>query len=242
VKRLRSIFLVAILAVMATGHAATNNFFAQGGELVHAGNFPAAATAFARAAQTQPASGTLLNLGLAEWQRGHAGAAMLAWEQARWIDPLDRRAENNLKFARTVAQVDAPQLKWFEAASVWLSPTAWLRFAGASLWLAAAALILPRVFRRRKTGWQQLLAALAIFTFLASLTANIGIVSRTEIGFVLRKDAPLRLTPTPTGEVMASLAAGEPARKLRAHGNYFLIRTANESGWIERSAFGLVSP
>ena len=241
-KLFRVILLVAIFAVAATVHAATNDFFTQGGELVRAGKFPEAATAFAKAAQAQPAAGTLINLGLAEWQRGHAGAAILAWEQARWIDPFEARAEANLKFARAVAQVDAPQLKWFETASEWLSPMAWLWFTGASLWLAAAAIILPRVFRWRRAGWHQLLAAFSIFIFLASLTASFGIVSRTDIGFVLRKDAPLRLTPTQTGEVTSTLAAGEPARKLRMRGNYFLIRTANESGWIERSAFGLVSP
>lgn len=241
-KRFRVILLVAIFAVAATGHAATNNFFVQGGERVRAGKFPEAAAAFAKAAQAQPAAGTLINLGLAEWQRGHAGAAILAWEQARWIAPFAERAEANLKFARAVAQVDAPQLKWFEAASVWWSPMAWLWLAGASLWLAAGAMILPRAFRWRRAGWHQLLTAFGIFIFLASLIANVGIVSRTQIGFVLRKDAPLRLTPTQTGEVTSTLAAGEPARKLRMRGNYFLIRTANESGWIERSAFGLVSP
>jgi tetratricopeptide (TPR) repeat protein len=241
VKLLRIIFLIAIFAVAAASHAATNDWFEQGDELVRSGKFSEAATVFAKAAQAQPATGTLINLGLAEWQRGHAGAAILAWEQARWIDPFAERAETNLKFARAVAQVDAPQLKWFEDASVWLSPTAWLWLAGASLWLAMAAMILPRAFRWRRTSWHQLLAAFSIFIFLASLTANVGIVSRTEIGFVLRKDAALRLTPTQTGEVISTLAAGEPARKLRSHGNYFLIQMANESGWIERNAFGLVS-
>lgn len=241
-KLFRVILLVAIIAVAATVHAATNNFFAQGGELVRAGKFSEAATVFAKAAQAQPATGTLVNLGLAEWQRGHAGAAILAWEQARWINPFDERAETNLKFARAVAQVDTPQLKWFETASEWLSPMAWLWLAGASLWLATAAIILPRAFRWRRAGWHQLLTAFGIFIFLASLIANVGIVSRTEIGFVLSKDAPLRLTPTQTGEVTSTLAAGEPARKLRMRGNYFLIRTANESGWIEQNAFGLVSP
>ena len=237
-----AIILAALLADAARSPAAaTNDFFAHGLVLSRAGQFPEAAAAFEKSSQGQPASGTLVNLGLAEWQRGRAGAAIRAWEQARWIDPFDSRAENNLKFARAVAQVDAPQLKWFEAASTWLSPPAWLWLAGASLWLAAAAMVLPRVFRWRRAGWQQLLAAFSVFIFLAGLTANVGIVSRTEIGFVLRKDVPLRLTPTPDGEVLSTLAAGEPARKLRTHGNYFLICTANESGWIERNTFGLVS-
>ena len=239
--RRRFIFLAVLwLAVEFSRAGTTNSFFAQGLQLNHAGQFPEAAAAFETSARAQPASGTLVNLGLAEWQRGHAGAAIRAWEQARWIDPFDRRAAQNLKFARMVAQVDAPQLKWFEAASLWLPPDRWVWLAGASLWLAVGMLTLPTFFRRRKTGWQQALAAMGLAVFLASMTVNIGVVSRTNLGFVL-KNAPLLLTPTREGEAIATLNAGEPARCLRARGNYLFIRTANESGWIERGAFGLVN-
>lgn len=237
-----AIFLTALLCVAKIGHAAaTNDFFAHGLELSRAGQFPEAAAAFENSDKAQLAGGTLVNLGLAEWQRGHAGAAILAWEQARWIDPFDAHAKQNLEFARQVAQVDAPQLKWFETASTWLPPDAWVWIAGASLWLAVGALVLPPVFRRKKSGWQQTLAAVGLGIVLAGMTANIGVVSRTNLGFVLKKNAPLRLTPTREGEVISTLNAGEAARKLRTRGNYLFIKTANGSGWIERGSFGLVS-
>ena len=232
---------VVLAALICAGSlsqaAATNDFFAQGKELSRAGQFPEAAIAFDNSFKAKPAAGTLVNLGLAEWQRGHAGAAILAWEQARWIDPFDARAEANLKFARQVAQVDAPQLKWFEAESTWLPPNVWVWFAGASLWLAVGALVLPGIFRWPKAGWQQTLAALAFGFFLFSLTANIGVVSRTQIGFVLKKNALLLLTPTRESEIILTLSAGTPARGLRARGNYLFIRAAGESGWIEQSEF-----
>jgi tetratricopeptide (TPR) repeat protein len=220
--------------------AATDDAFARGGELSQAGQFPEAAAAFEKSAQAQPASGTLVNLGLAEWQRGHAGAAILAWEKAQWIDPFDVRAKANLQFARQVAQVDEPRLQWFETASTWLPPAAWLWLAGASLWVVAGLLVLPGVFRRRTAGWQRTLAALAFGFFLFSLTANFGVVSRTHLGFVVKKNAPLRLTPTDQGEVTATLTAGEPARQERTRGNYLFIRTAGGSGWIEQDEFRLV--
>ena len=232
--------LALFFAVNFAG-AATEDFFAQGVAAYQAGQFPEAAAAFQKSAQTQPAAGTFINLGLAEWQRGHAGSAILAWEKARWIDPFDRRAAENLKFARAVAQVDEPQLKWFETASTWLPPNAWVWLAGGGLWLAVGALVLPRFFRRRKAGWQQWLAALGFGVFLFSLTANLGVVSRTNTGFILSKDTPLRLTPTREAEVISTLTAGEPARRLRARGNYLFIRTSSEAGWVEQSAFGQVS-
>jgi len=66
------------------------------------------------------------------------------------------------------------------------------------------------------------------------------VVSRTDLGFVVKKTAPLLLTPTHEGEVISSLNEGEPARRLRTRGNYYYIRTVNAAGWIDRTQFGLV--
>ena len=242
-KRPVLILLLALGCIAKTGFAAdTNDWFAQGLAFGRAGQFPDAAAAFEKSAHHRPAVGTLVNAGISEWQRGHAGAAILAWEQAQWISPFDARAGGNLKFARAVAQVDAPDLEWFETVSTWLPANAWVWLAGASLWLGIGLLVLPGIFRRRRAGWHQALAAAAFGVFLVSLTANYGVVSRTGIGFVLKKNASLQLTPTKTAEVISTLTAGEPARRLRTRGNYFLIRTSFGSGWIERDSFGLVNP
>jgi hypothetical protein len=101
--------------------------------------------------------------------------------------------------------------------------------------------VLPSVFRRKKSCWQQTLAAVGLGIFLASLTANFGVVSRTSLGFVLKKNAELKLTPTRAGEIVSTLNAGEPARKLRTRGNYFFIYTDGVAGWIDQSEFGLVN-
>ena len=240
-KHLCSLLLLSLLGAVPLARAAdTNDFFAQGIAACRAGLFPEAAAAFAAAAARRPASGTFDNLGIAERQCGHAGAAILAWERASWIDPFDRRAQDNLRFARQVTQLDAPRLKWYEAESAWLPASDWVWLAGAGLWLALGALILPGVFRRRKSGWHQTLSALGLCVFLFSLTANFGIASRARLGFVVRKDAQLLLTPTSQGELVSNLTDGEPARQLRIHGNYLLIRTGYATGWIDRSQFSLV--
>jgi tetratricopeptide (TPR) repeat protein len=220
----------------------STNWFAIGFTQAQAGRFPEAATAFSIAAQARPAAGTLVNLGLSEWQCGHAGAAILAWEQARWIDPFDARAKANLQFARRIAQVDEPELKWFETASTWLAPNAWVWLAGASLWLAVGALILPKIFRRNKPSNLQLLAAFGFALFLFSVTASVGTMSRTNLGFVVKRNAPLQLTPTRDGEMLLTLTSGESGRVLKTRGGYYLIQTANATGWVEHSNFGLICP
>ena len=237
------VFLAVLLLAcsFANVRAVTNDCFAEGIAEYRAGQFAPAVQAFETAASVRPAAGMFVNLGLAEWQRGHAGAAILAWEQALWVDPFNKPAVQDLQFARQVTQLDAPQLRWFETLSTWLPPAAWLWIAGASLWLAAGIILLPPVFRRPKAVWHQTVAACGLCVFLFSLPANWGVISRTHLGFVLEDNAPLLLTPTREGEVISTLTSGEPARKLRTHGNYYLIRTQSDTGWIEREQFGLIS-
>lgn len=234
--------LIAMFSLFITAaHAATDDFYVRGLPAAQAGNFAEAASVFENESKLHPASGVFVDLGIVEWQRGHAGAAILAWERATWIDPYDALANQNLKFARTVAQVDAPELRWFETASTWLPANAWVWIAGASLWLAVGALVLPRVLRRRRSGWQQSLAALGFCLFIFSITANVGVVTRTDIGFVVKKNAPLRLTPTSGSELISTLSAGEPVRRVKTRGDYYFIRSSMTSGWIERDQIGLIN-
>lgn len=226
----------------ARGHAAAEAAFKEGVEAYQSGHFADASKALRASAAQQPASGTFLNLGLVEWRRGRAGPAILAWEQAAWVDPFDQRARNNLSFAREAASVEAPALTWYEVASNWLPANTWAWITGGGLSLALAMVTLPGVLRWRKSGWQQALATLGLCVFLLSIPAHVGVLTRARIGFVLDRKTPLRLTPTEEAEVLSELAAGEPGRKVRSRGNYVFIRTQNTSGWIAREQFGLICP
>ncbi len=219
---------------------AATNLFAAGLESYQTGQFAEAAKVFRTLASNQPAAGTLVNLGLTEWRRGRAGAAIQAWEQALWVDAFDQRARNNLRFARETAGLDAPRLAWYETASTWLPTNSWAWIAGVGLWLALGMVTLPVVFRWRKSSWHQALAALGLGVFLLSVPAHIGVVTRSQIGYVLDRKTPLRLTPTEDADSLATLTAGEPVRQVRLHGDYSFVRTHSGTGWIEREKLGLV--
>lgn len=235
-------FLFVTLGVLVSSAATNDDAFSRGVELNQAGQYTEAAAAFESSVSNRPSAGAFVNLGLAEWQRGHAGAAIIAWEQAQWIDPYNIKAKSNLEFAREVAQVDAPVLKWHEIASTWLPPNAWVWLASASLWLAIGIMVLPGIFSQRKANWHQFLAAAAFGIFLFSLACNYGVISRTHIGFALKKNVSLRLTPTRNGETICTLTPGEPLRSIRAHGRYCLVQTAGASGWLETNEFRLICP
>ncbi len=237
--------LALLLIAFAASHsqaASSGESFRTATEAYRAGNYAAAAEAFAQAAEAHPASGTLQNLGVAEWQSKHPGLAVLAWERALWLDPFNKPVHENLRFARKTAQLESPDLAWYEVVSTWLPSGWWAWIAGASFWLGIAMATLPGTFHTRRRTWHQAFAALAIMVFLLSLPGYAGIHSRSRIGFILEKDTPLRLTPTSEAQAVTRLGAGDPARLIRHRGDYLLIRTPRSLGWVQRAQFGLTCP
>ena len=235
-------FLLAPLLALSAFASSPDALFRVGVAAYRAADYSLAAQAFRQSVTLQPASGALQALGNAEWQQRRTGDAILAWEQALWLDPFNESARQNLRFARKTAQLEAPDLAWYEVISAWLPVSWWAWIAGGSLWLAVAMVILPGILRQRKATWHQAVAALALMVFLLSIPALFGVQTRARIGFVLEKDTPLRLTPTLEAQAITRLAPGEPARLVRARGRYVLIQTGRTLGWVERDQFGLTCP
>jgi len=235
-------FTLASLICASALASSPDALFQTGLTAYRAADYPQAAEAFRQSVILQPASGALQALGNAEWQELRTGEALLAWEQALWLDPFDEAARQNLRFARKTAQLEAPELTWYEVISTWLPVGWWAWIAGGSLWLAVGMGYLPGILRRRKTTWHQAIAALALMVFLLTIPALFGVQTRARIGFVLQKDTPLRLTPTREAQAVTRLAPGEPARWVRTRGRFILIRTGRTLGWIEQGQFGLICP
>ena len=230
-----------VTMVLPTSGASFDELFHQGIQAYAAGGFEQAAGAFREAVTVSPSSGALHNLGNAEWQTGRVGPALLAWERAQWLDPYSANTRANLRFARKSAQVDAPDLAWYEICSKWLPVDAWAWMAGISLWTAIALVMLPGIFRWRKADWHQALAAAGFAVFLLTVPAMIGVNSRSRLGVVLSRETPLLLTPTPDAQVLTKLPAGEMARVERKHGDYVYIRSGNDAaGWVDRSQFSRI--
>jgi hypothetical protein len=234
--------MFALLAVAPDSTAVVETHFSAGITAYEAGQFEMAAQNFSASPAETIASGTLINLGLANWRCGRTGGAILAWEQAAWLDPFNRDARNNLLYARETTPVDTLGLTWFEEASTWLPTNWWTWLAGGSLWLAVALVTLPGFFRMRKAGWHQTVSALSLGVFLLSLAPSVGIVTRSNVGIVLENHTSLRLTPTHSAESTASLPPGEPVRELRRRGDYFFVHTQNGDGWVEQRQIGFLVP
>jgi tetratricopeptide (TPR) repeat protein len=241
---IRTCFVAILTMLMFTKNSlvAGETHFQAGVAAYEAGRFDLAARVFGDSLAENPAAGTLLNLGLADWYRGRTGEAILAWEQAAWLNPFDRAAWENLSYARENAPVNPPELTWFEQASTWLPANWWTWLAGGSLWLAVALVTLPGFFRIRKAGWHQTTSALSLGVFLLCLAPSVGVVTRSNLGIVLENNTLLRLTPTQSAENIATLPPGEPVRELRKRGDHIFIHTQNGNGWVERRQIGFLVP
>ncbi len=241
----RNIFSTVVLLgfVLSAGAGPTlDELFRRGMETYRTGDFATSAKWFGECVTQQPSSGGWQNLGLAEWQSGQVGEAILAWERAGWLDPANHAARANLQFARKAAQLESPILEWHEIPSTWVSVNAWAWLGGISLWIAVGLITLPAFLRRPRATWSQALAATGLAVFLLSLPAQIGAHTRTRIGFVISPGAALRLSPTHDAETVTRLAAGEPARREAIRGNFVFVRTSRSAGWLERDQFALICP
>jgi hypothetical protein len=244
-RRSRGALLVSVLLALTstTAFCATAlDLFKEGRAAYQSGDFTGAVRLFRESAAARAATGTFQNLGNAEWQNKQVGAAVLAWEQAHWLDPFNAAARNNLSFARRAAQLEAPDLTWYEVVSSWLPVNWWAWISGVSFWFAVGMATVPGILRLRKSSWHQGAAAFALAVFLLSVPAHFGINTRAHTGFVIDKNTPLRLTPTEEAQYITRLQSGEPARVERARGKFLLIRTSRAQGWIEKDQLGLICP
>ena len=207
-----------------------------------AGQFDLAALLFSDSLAGLSASGTLLNLGLAEWRTGKSGAAILAWEQSAYLNPFDVSAQENLSFARDIIFVNQPELSRCELASTWLPASWWAWLACGSLWVAVGMMTLPGFFRLPKSNWHQTLAALSLGIFILSLAPNYGVMTRATIGIIVEKNTALRLTPTRSAASITLLSAGEPIRQLRVRGEYIFVHSQSGNGWIKLQQVKFICP
>src|SRR5437899_269638 len=173
-----ALFLLGINLSQASDSA---SLFDEGLAAYRAGDYAKAADAFREQATLRPVSGTLQNLGLAEWHCARTGRAVLAWEQALWLNPFNEAARANLRFARKTAQLESPDLTWYEVVSTWLPMNWWAWASTLSLWSAVGLGALPGILRWRRAAWQQAIAALALTVFLLSLPAQLGLNTRSRI-------------------------------------------------------------
>lgn len=179
--------------------------------------------AFLRAARAAPRDpATWANLGTAAWQAGDTASAVLGWQRALRLDPLDRELRALLH------RVRAPQHRG--DARVWPVPPLPVAALAFLLWAAAWIALARRAGRERlsRSAFAVLLPGAMLAAFALAAESRL----RAQDLVVLGASVPLRSLPALGAEPGAMPLVGEVARVQERRGVWLRIELeAGRNGW-----------
>jgi tetratricopeptide (TPR) repeat protein len=186
----------AWLLFAQAGQAQTpEDIFKRGNAAYEEGRYEAAAEAYRSLLRYEIHDPVVeYNLGNAEFRLGNVGRAILHYERAKRLDPVEPDIRANLEFARSVCfdRVEAPQqavvLRWMHAAQNRLGPDrqAWVVLA--TVWLIVA--LVAWCFSRpggwsAAYGWMLAVLLLVLVVSVASWHGTLGRLERNNAAVVL---------------------------------------------------------
>jgi hypothetical protein len=204
-------------------------------------------TGGARAAADQPqtppvySAPALYNLGNSYARAGKPAFAVLNYERARVLAPVDPDIQANLRHVRESAGLPAESGHWLKQHSRLASPDTiyWLGVVG--LGLAGVSLLL----RRLKVGHRTALAGAASVGLL--LTA-LGLWDSAATAAILKESvvmqsSPASASPIAGAEPLFTVPQAEVVSVHDEHGEFALIRdSSGREGWVARGNLTPIIP
>jgi tetratricopeptide (TPR) repeat protein len=169
---------VLCLAAGAAVAQSPEELFRRGNQAYEQGEYEAAAEAYRSVLQYDIRDPIVeYNLGNAEFRRGNLGRAILHYERARRLDPIDSDIAANLEFARSLCfdRVEPPQqaavVRWVHAAQDRIGPGRQAWGLVALVWIVCGAA--TRGFARpggwnARLGWLLTVASVALLVVFLS--------------------------------------------------------------------------
>jgi hypothetical protein len=168
--------------------------------------------------------------------------AVLNYQRARLLDPVDPDIRANLDYVRSAAGLPPQPRTWTERIAALASPSvlAWAGLAG--LLLAAACTLGARVYRNRRGLLAVGAAAGLIFIGIAASGAA-ALWPLLNGAVVIAKSAAVRVSPAEMAEPLFNLPEAEQVTVSAEHEGFVLIRTRNgRQGWAWRADIAPIVP
>lgn len=207
--------------------------FSRGLELYRAGDFDAAARAFAEHLRDHPGDPhAWFNLGNAHFRDDARGHALHAWLNALTLAPRDRDIRHNLGLAGA-----DPELVRAAAPALPFSPRERTYFA-VILWLAAAGTLAAFCTTHNRT-FARLAATLGIAAVLVGATTILPL-GNDDVAIALPDELPLRVAPDHRADQRYHIPAGTRLRIREHRGEWLRVATdrEREEGWVEERFVG----
>jgi len=217
--------------------------FAQANEQYTAGNYAEAAVLYAQIVDQQPSAEVYYNLGNAYFKQGELSQSILAYERCLRLDPKNKDARFNLRFAesRITDNITDNQAfflssfltrvrnMWSQSLWTWISLVSFLVFAGMMLLFLFAAQ--PAI---KKTGFSIAIIALilAANSFWAASSLNRRDTLREE-AIITQGIVNAKASPDRSGTELFTLHEGTKVRITESLGDWCNVTVGNYQGWIQ---------
>ena len=214
----------------------------------NSGSYDASAKLFQQIIASHGYSASLcFDLANAEARAGHAGAAMLNYERARYLAPSDRDIDHNLQLARKQAGLEPNSFRWWQIALLSVDWMVWAGIIAACLLLiflavigtayapalAHAASIPVRLLKNIFRGI--LFGCIPLFLLMGYVElSTVGFNNRIEGVIVAPKTATLRLSPFDSADSIGTIPEGELVTVEDRHNDYLRIEGRDHHfGWVQ---------
>lgn len=247
----RTILMLLVSAVVATGHADSTNaptppdrVFAQAAEAYDQGHFDRSRDLYeALAARGLISPQLYFNLGNAEVRLGRPGPAILAYRRAAWMAPRDPDIRANLKYAIDMAGAVVPAVPPLLRALRQLTMPQWMLVAAICYWSAAVFALLHLLLRGRPR-WCLRASAIAL---AGLVVAAAGVLDRRRLqthpeAVVLASGAEALFAPLADATTHFKLPEGSVIRVVSRSGEWLKVESGGKTGWLRESACDVVWP
>jgi len=239
---------VVLLATGTSAKSATDSLWIEGQAAYTRNDYVEAIQAFTGFLDKHPSSvAAMYNLGNCYVDQGDIGMAVLWYERALKLRPLDGDVRHNLSIAkarRDNAAVEIRQfflLRWIRGVANLLSPGVWGAVSVLLFWVAlglVAFSIHQRAWYRRR------LAAITCGSlFLLAVifgTQRYTDAHRTDVA-IITSSVPMTIAPDAGSKQISILGSGEKVVILDSLQQYFKVRVVNfEQGWVPVSSLNRI--
>ncbi len=209
------------------------------------GEFAKAAAYYRRRINPRkPDPAMLYNLGNCLTRMGDYSRALVCYERAWRLKPMDSDIRENLNFVRR--KLELPEYGNYENPKELLvflrdcfRPDQWLLIAACAVFLAGAALASRRVFFGRGWIFVVVVAFLVIIITSIAFFTQVSSTYADENAVVIGRDVPVYSLPSDSAaKVDVNLRDGEIITIEEQRENWVRIRAGSIQGWVHRSNIG----
>jgi len=219
------------------------SFFAEANTQYAAGNYAEAAQLYEQELVENPSAVVYYNLGNAYFKQGELSQSILAYERSLRLDPLNKDARYNLKFAESRITDNISDNQAFFLSSFLMNvrdlmhQSTWtiLSIIAFVLCLAMALLfLLAPEPTTKKAGFSLavILLIVAVFAFFAARSLNNRDTLREE-AIITQGVVNAKASPDRSGTELFTLHEGTKVRITETLGEWCNVTVGNYQGWIQ---------